>query len=145
MKFPKDVIDFIRKPNYMFLSEHNPDGSIHSTIVWYEFNANKNIFRFSTTSDRVKYRNLAKDPRVTFIIVAEGNMYQYVQVRGRVTSFTRKGAYDFIDSESKRYMGVDKYPYEPKRDKDRVTYTITPQKFFSNGFESSRAFKRSRN
>lgn len=136
MRFPKDVVDFLKKPNYMFLSEHNPDGTIHSTIVWYEYGPKDNVFRFSTTSERVKYRNLAKDPNVTFIIVPEGNMYQYVQVRGKVTSSARKGAYGFIDSETKRYMGKNKYPYEPKRDKDRITYTITPESFFSVGFES---------
>jgi PPOX class probable F420-dependent enzyme len=143
MKFPKDIVEFLKKPNYAILSEHNPDGSIHSTIIWYEFEPRKNIFRFSTTGDRIKPRNLSSDPRITLLILAEGNMYQYVQVNGKVTSSTRKGAYDFIDSEAKRYMGEDKYPYEPERDKDRITYEVMPEKFFSVGFDSSKSLKRS--
>lgn len=138
MKFPEDVAEFLKKPNFMVLSDFNPDGSIHSTIVWYEFDPKERVFRISITGDRVKYRNLTKNPNCTFVVPNAENMYQYVQVRGEVINYTREGGHDFIDSESKRYLGQDKYPYDPERKEDRVTFTITPKSFFSVGFESSR-------
>lgn len=138
MKFPKDIKEFLEKPNFMILSEHNPDGSIHSTIVWYIYYPKKNEFKVSITSPRIKYRNLKKDPSLTFVIPNTDNMYQYVQVQGKVTDFTKKGGHDFIDKEAKRYMDKDTYPYDPERKEDRVTLTITPKKFFSVGFDSSR-------
>jgi hypothetical protein len=138
MNFPPDIVAFLRKPNFMILSEHNTDGTIHSTIVWYEFDENNNTFRVSITSARKKYTNINKDPQVTFAIPNTENMYQYVAVSGKVTGQTREGGHDFIDSEAKRYMNKDKYPYDLKRKDDRVTITITPEKFFSVGFESSR-------
>ena len=122
----------------MILSEHDADGTIHSTIVWYEFDENNNTFRVSITSQRVKYKNINKDPKVSFVIPNTENMYQYVEGDGKVTDQTREGGHDFIDSEAKRYLGKDTYPYDPERKEDRVTITITPTKFFSVGFESSR-------
>lgn len=135
MEFPKSIKDFLKKPNFMILSELNSGGTIHSTIVWYEYDSDKNLFRFSTTSDRVKYKNLTKNSTCTFVIPNEDNMYQYVQVEGEVTSYTKKGGHDFIDKLTKHYMGKDKYPYDPERKEDRVTFTITPENFFAYGFE----------
>ena len=139
MEFPEDVRKFLKEPNFMFLSEFSPDRTIHSTIVWYEFNSKKGVFRFSTTGDRVKYRNLTKDPRCTFVIPNTKNMYQYVQVQGKVADYTRKNGHDFIDSEAKRYLNKDKYPYDPERKEDRVTFTIKPERLFTSGFKSSRS------
>lgn len=131
MNFPEKVKDFLKKPNYMILSEFNPDVTIHSTIVWYEYNPRENVFRFSTTGDRIKYRNLSKNPKCTFLVITSGDMYKYVQVRGKVTDYTRDGGHDFIDKLTKRYLGKDKYPYDPERKEDRVTFTITPEDYFA--------------
>lgn len=138
MNFPKDVTEFLLLPNFMILSDFNPDGTIHSTLVWYEYDPKEGKFRFNTTGERIKYRNLTKNPNCTFVIPNTKNMYQYVQVRGKVTAYTREGGHDFIDSEAKRYVGKDKYPYDPERKEDRVSFTITPESYFSVGFESSR-------
>lgn len=122
----------------MILSEFNPDATIHSTILWYEFDPKKGVFRFSTTGDRIKFRNLTKNSDCTFVIPNTENMYQYIQVRGKVTGYTREGGHDFIDSEAKRYIGKDKYPYDLERKENRATFAITPESFFAIGFESSR-------
>ncbi len=134
MEFPKNIEDFFSKPNFMTLSEFNLDGTIHSTIVWFEYDPENNGFRFSTTGDRIKHRNLNKDPRCTFVIANLENMYQFVQVRGEVTDQTREGGHDFIDKLAKHYMGKDTYPFDPERKDDRVTFTITPKSFFTMGF-----------
>ena len=138
MEFPKDITEFLLEPNFMILSEHNPDGSVHSTIVWYEFDPKSSEFRISITKERVKYKNILQDSRVTFLIPDTGNMYRYVQIQGEVVDITKEDAYEFLDSESKRYLNKDSYPYEPDRDKPRLVVTFESKKFFSIGFESSR-------
>lgn len=118
----------------MVLGTYKEDGSIQMTPVWFEYDEKENVFRFSTTGNRVKYKNLTRDPRCTFVIYDLENPYQYIQVRGKVTDYTREGGHDFIDKLTKRYMGKDKYPGDPERKEDRVTFTITPEHYSTQGF-----------
>ena len=138
IKFPKDIVEFLLEPNFMILSEHNPDGTIHSTVVWYEFDPKSGDFRISITEERVKYKNILQDSRVTFLIPDTSNMYRYVQIQGEFANITKENAYDFLDSESKRYLNKATYPHEPNRDKPRIVVTLKSKSFFSIGFESSR-------
>ena len=132
MKFTKEIEKFLKGPNFLVLGTLNKSGTIQMSPVWYEFDGK--VFRFSTVSARVKYNNLIRDARCTFVIYDNKNPYRYVQVQGKVSKFTRKGGHDFIDKLAKHYMGKDKYPYDPERKEERVTFTITPSHFFAFGF-----------
>ena len=102
------------------------------TIVWFDY-AN-GVFKISTTTDRVKYKNASREARVALVVYDRGNPYRYVQVRGRVTSMIKEGAHDFIDYLSRRYTGNATYKYDPERTQDRVIITVTPERFYSVGF-----------
>ncbi len=133
MKFTKAVRKFLEEPNFMVLGTLRKDGSMQMTIVWYEFDGK--VFRISTTSSRVKYRNLLNDPRVTFVIYDRDNQYRYVQIRGKVKSHTKKGGHDFIDKLSWKYFKKKIYPNDPDRKEDRVTFTLTPESVSSMGID----------
>lgn len=133
MKFAKDVKTFLKEPNYMVLGTLRKDGSIQMTLVWFDYDG-KN-FSFSTTTDRVKHKNLSNDPRATFVICDRENPYRYVQVQGKVIQSTKVKGHDYIDMLAKKYMGRDTYPYDPHRMEDRITYTISPTRHSAVGFD----------
>ena len=133
--FSKKEVDFLRRPNYLVLSTFRKDGSVQMTIVWFEYDPESNVFKISTTTDRVKYKNIRRDPRVSFIVWEKGNPYQYLQVRGRVADETKTGAHEFIDHLSEIYTGAKVYHGDPEHQQDRVIITISPENYFSVGVE----------
>ena len=60
---------------------------------------------------RVKTRNLERNPTVAMSLQDPENPYRYVQVKGRVTEITEKGADAHIDALAKKYLGQDRYPH----------------------------------
>lgn len=53
-------------PNHAVLGVNRADGSPQLTVVWYVWDGE--TFRFSTTRDRAKYRNISRDPRVSLLV-----------------------------------------------------------------------------
>ncbi|MGH3687407.1 MAG: hypothetical protein ACRDQ9_11350 [Pseudonocardiaceae bacterium] len=53
--------------------------------------------------------NLDADPRITAVVFAQDNPYEYVEVRGTVTR--TEGADGQIDRLAKKYLGQDRYPF----------------------------------
>lgn len=131
MKFTKEVGKFLKEPNFMVISTLFSDGSIQSTIVWFVFKKGK--FLVSTTQERVKFKNLIRDPRTTCLIYDRNNSYRYVQFKGKA-SITKAGGHKMIDDLSLRYVGKTPYHGDPQHKQNRVIITITPTKYFSVGF-----------
>jgi hypothetical protein len=67
--------------------------------------------------------NLDADPRVTVVVLAQDNPYEYVEVRGTATS-TTDGADEQIDRLAKKYIGQDQYPFRSEGEQ-RVRYVVT--------------------
>jgi PPOX class probable F420-dependent enzyme len=108
-------------PNYAVISTVNPDGSIHSTVVWQE--VVDGALSVNSALGRRWPSNLEADPRVTIVVFAQDNPYDYVEVRGRATG-SIDGADEQIDRLAKKYLGQDRYPF--RRDgEQRVRYVIT--------------------
>lgn len=59
------------------------DGLLSSTPVAYLWE--EGLFRISTLTSRVKYRNVQHDPRATLCIVSGRDPTRYVEVRGTAT------------------------------------------------------------
>lgn len=132
LTFPQNILDFLKEPNFMVLATLRKDGSPQSTIVWFEYA--DGVFRVSTTTERVKYKNVVSDPRVTLLIYDRGNPYRYLQIGGTVSNITKEGGHDFIDTLSGRYTGNAKYKNDPERKEDRVIISIEPLRYNSVGF-----------
>ena len=116
----------------MVLGTNNKSGHPQMTLVWFEFR--DGVFKISTVTDRVKYKNVVRDPHVTMLIYDRGNPYRYIQTQGDVTDITKEGAHEFIDHLSGRYTGNAKYKADPDWKEDRVIITMTPKTLFSVGF-----------
>lgn len=107
-----------------------PDGQPQVTPVWFDYDG-KN-FIVNSARGRQKDLNIRRDPRVTLAIIDPENPYRYVEVRGRVTDITQKGAREHIDKMAKKYLGKDTYPWS-KPDEVRVLYMVKPEKVHGMG------------
>ncbi|MGH3789707.1 MAG: pyridoxamine 5'-phosphate oxidase family protein [Pseudonocardiaceae bacterium] len=93
--------------NHAVISTFNPDGSIHSTVVWQE--VVDGALNVNSAAGRRWPTNLDADSRITVVVLAQDNPYEYVEVCGTVTR--ADGADEQIDRLAKKYIGQDRYPF----------------------------------
>jgi PPOX class probable F420-dependent enzyme len=113
----------LESPNYAVVSTLNSDGSISSSIVWLTLEGDE--LAVNSAAGRKWPTNLERDGRVTLLVFASDNPYEYVEIRGKAHG-TREDADDHIDRLAKKYINQDKYPYRTAEE-TRVKYVITPE------------------
>ena len=126
---PQNLRDLFDKKTFAHLATVGADGAPQVTPVWIDYDGQH--IRFNTARGRVKTRNLERNPRVALAIQDPENPYRYVQVRGRVTEVTERGADEHIDALARKYLGKD-YPNR-RPGEVRVTVKVTPEKIQSMG------------
>jgi PPOX class probable F420-dependent enzyme len=118
-----DVQALLSAPNYAVLSTLNGDGTILSTVVWVGFE--DGVVSVNSAIGRRWPTNLENDPHITLVVLDPQNAYNFVEIRGTVTS-TLDGAVDHINKLAHKYIGRD-YPWlQP--DEQRVKFTVAPQR-----------------
>jgi PPOX class probable F420-dependent enzyme len=68
--------------NFATVATLNPDGAPQSTVVWVTRDEDDAVI-FSTTRERQKGRNLARDPRISIVVFDPADLYAYAEIRGR--------------------------------------------------------------
>lgn len=124
MTIPATHADLLTRPTFAHVATLGPNGEPQSTPVWFGYDGD--VIRFSVTTGRQKYRNIARDPHVALSIMDPDNSYRYLEIRGVVASVDPDPDLDFINSMAQRYLGEDKYPWHNPSD-ERVVVTVTPQ------------------
>jgi PPOX class probable F420-dependent enzyme len=115
--------DLLERPLFAHLATLRPDGSPQSSVMWFAWDGER--VRFSHTRNRQKYRNLEKDPRISFHVQDPENPYRTLEVRGVVESMVPDVDAVFYQSLQQRYDFV-----VPVFDADvRVTITVAPTAF----------------
>jgi PPOX class probable F420-dependent enzyme len=127
---PASHRDLFDKKAFAHIATVGADGAPQVTPVWIDYDGTH--VRFNTARGRVKTRNLERNPRVALSVQDPDNPYRYLQVRGRVTEMTEKGADAHIDALAKKYTGQERYANR-KPGEVRVTVKITPEKIQSMG------------
>jgi PPOX class probable F420-dependent enzyme len=130
-------VKFFRGKNFAFLGTVNKDGSPQVTPTWIDIiekekeegEDHEQIILINTAKDRLKQKNISRDPRVSISIVDEDNPYSMITVKGRVVEQTTKGADEHIDKLANRYLNADKYPAHSP-DVKRIILKIKPEKIF---------------
>lgn len=109
-----------------------PDGAPQASPVWVKRDGDDLLF--STTAERVKARNLSRDPRVSVVVVNPAAPYNYAQVYG-TASVTTEGARELIDELSVKYTGKDYDTFSGGRADDgtRIIVRVTPEKVSGQG------------
>jgi PPOX class probable F420-dependent enzyme len=118
------VQQLLADPNYATIATFNPDGAIHSTVIW--ISAEDGTVAVNSAVGRVWPSNLNRDPRVTVVVQEANNPYHFVEIRGTATG-TRDGADEHINALAKKYIGQDEYPFRQPGE-ERVKFTIQPDR-----------------
>ena len=127
---PDNAKALIDKHEYATIATIEPDGQPHLSIVWVARDGDDLLV--STTTNRRKYANLARDPRATICIYDRANPYTYVEVRGEVT-LTEEGGREPIERLARDYTGAERYTGDDGTDNVRVVVRVKPGKVVFNG------------
>jgi PPOX class probable F420-dependent enzyme len=125
--------EFLENPYVGILTEHRPDGSLHTTPVWVDADGRAEV-SFNTARGRLKEKDIACDSRVSLLVVDPDDPYRWVSVSGKAR-FIEEGADEQIDELAQKYLGEERYPNRAPGE-ERVTVAIEPEKIESYGLDS---------
>ena len=125
---------FLAEPRFAVTATINRDGSPQQTVVWYDLQGDR--IMMNTRVGRVKERNLARDPRISFCI-EDG--YRALTLKGRVElDYDLERAQAGIKALAVRYHGPEKAKSlvrEVYSKQERVNIYMTIERITSYGFE----------
>jgi len=128
------ILRFLRGRNFAFLGTINKDGSPQVTPTWIDIIENQNspdkgLVLINTAKDRIKQKNVSRDPRVSISMVDESNPYSMVTIKGRVVEQTTQNADRNIDDLARKYLNAERYPsHSPSV--ERIILKIKPEKIY---------------
>jgi PPOX class probable F420-dependent enzyme len=117
----REVLD---KPHFAVLATSNADGRPQSSVIFVKRDGDTVVF--STIEGRLKTRNMARDPRVSLLVI-DKEKGRYVEIRGSVELTDdpeKRLLYEMYD----RYMGGMPPPPEPEA--ERLIVRIRPDKVY---------------
>jgi PPOX class probable F420-dependent enzyme len=112
--------------NFATVATLDPDGSPHTSVVWFLRDGDDVLF--SSLARRRKVKNLELDPRVAVSVFDLGNPYHSVDIRGTATLVVDQGK-ELPEKLSRKYLG-ESPPPEPEDDV-RYVIRVTPEKVTS--------------
>jgi PPOX class probable F420-dependent enzyme len=123
--------EFLEQPFVGVVTTLGRDGSPQSTVVWVD--VDDDGVSINTARGRVKPRNLARDPRISLVVVDPGDPYRWVKVNG-TAELVDDGADAQIDRLSKKYTGRDVYASRQPGEQ-RVSVRIAAERILSRGLD----------
>jgi PPOX class probable F420-dependent enzyme len=119
---------FLRGKYFGKIATVRKSGSPHVTPIWYMYEDGKLIV--NTTTDRVKFRNIRRDPRVCFLV---DDGYPFIMIEGKARIATERDPMKDIETLAIRYTGEEagrKSARERYWKMDRVSLEIIPERVF---------------
>jgi PPOX class probable F420-dependent enzyme len=116
--------EVLEGPHFAVLATSNADGRPQSSVIFVKRDGDTVVF--STIKNRLKTRNMARDPRVSLLVV-DKHKGRYVEIRGSVEITDdpeKRLLYEMYD----RYMGGMPPPPEP--DAERLIVRLRPEKVY---------------
>jgi PPOX class probable F420-dependent enzyme len=120
---------FLSGVNFAKLGTVMKDGSPHVTPIWYMYEDGK-LF-VNTTPERVKTRNIKRDPRVCLLI---DDGYPYLVIFGKARIADERDPHKDIETLAIRYHGEKKGKKQARdyfRKQKRVSIEIVPDRVVS--------------
>jgi PPOX class probable F420-dependent enzyme len=118
---PAELIPLLEAPNYGFLGTIRPDDTVQVNPMWFDFDGE--TLRFTHTTKRAKYRNLQHNPAMSLAIINAGNVFNYLEVRGRLTKVLPDPTGAFYVYLGQRYGNAHQMP--PADSPDRVILVMS--------------------
>lgn len=128
--FDPKVESFLKGRHFGKIATIRKDGSPHVTPMWYMYEGGKLIV--NTTTSRVKFYNIRRDPRVCFLV---DDGYPYVMIHGKARIASERDANKDIEALAIRYTGEEagrKAARERYWKDQRVSIEIIPERVVQN-------------
>ncbi len=125
MPLEDDVVRLAKADNLATVVTLMPDGQPQAQLTWIDTDGEALLV--NTEPQRQRCKNLERDPRITVLIHAKDDPWDWAEVRGRVVgTVTGQEARDHIDTLSQKYVGTDyRNPIGPH---GRIILRIAPGK-----------------
>jgi PPOX class probable F420-dependent enzyme len=117
IKLPESAKKLLQDKAYGHVVTVGANGRPQTTMVWVDAEGDEVLF--NTAEGRKKQQNLRRDPKIIISVQDHNNPQAYLLVHGTAT-MTEAGADAHIDKLTKRFLGVDKYPYRQPGEKRMV-------------------------
>lgn len=121
------AIKLLKGKNLVFLATTMKDGSPQVSPVWADLEDDH--IMINTAEGRIKHLNVLRDPRVAISIVDQSNPLDMTSIKGVVEKIIPDYDYQHANKLTKKYLGVDKYPFRRDEEK-RIIFKIKPEKVF---------------
>jgi PPOX class probable F420-dependent enzyme len=121
---PQSHADLLESTALAHVATVGPDGAPQNNPVW--FGTQNGYIHFSQTTNRQKFRNLQRNPKIALSIVDPASPYRYLEIRGVVERIDPDPDNAFIDAMAKKYLGADVYPWHLPGD-ERVVVVVRPE------------------
>jgi len=122
-----EIEKLLKGKNFASIATLMKDGSPQVSITWIDYDGT--YILVNTAEGRLKTNNAWRDSRVAIAVSEEGNPYNSVSIRGKVSEYDYDEADEHIDKLAKQYFGLDKYPRQSP-DEKRIILKIKPEKVF---------------
>ena len=123
------VRELIKARNFCHVSTLNENGSIHSTLVWVDADAEHVVL--NSAQGRRWPENVKRTGRASLLIANAEDQYEYAFIQAVLESATEEDGQAVIDALSEKYEGR---PYPPlKPGEIRVTLRFAPERVVHRG------------
>jgi len=119
VNLPEKAKKLIEGKNFANIATLMKNGSPHVTTTWIDHDGDTVLI--NTTENRVKTRNIRRDPRVAISVFNMNDPYDSLFIRGKVVEIRKEGAEEHIDKLAHKYIGTDY-----RQHGDRVILRIEP-------------------
>jgi len=121
------AIDLLKGKNLVFIATLMKDGSPQLSPVWADYE--DGFVMINTAEGRIKHKNILNDTRVAVSVVANENPLDMITIRSKVVEILPDYDYVHINKLTKKYMGIENYPFRREGEK-RIVFKIKPDKVF---------------
>ena len=120
--------EFLEPSRIVVVATTGGTGQPQLTPNWYKFADGR--LTISTTKDRIKYKNLSRDPRMTVCIYSEPRAADYVVLSGRATIMDGEEIWPYTAAVIERYVPEGTVPerIERMRSEGRVIISLEPER-----------------
>ncbi|HWD07685.1 MAG TPA: TIGR03618 family F420-dependent PPOX class oxidoreductase [Actinomycetota bacterium] len=126
----ENVLRLARGANLATIVTLMPSGQPQAQLRWIDTDGEHLLI--NTEPQRQAAKNVARDPRITVLIQAADNAYDWAEVRGRVVeTVTGADARAHVDALARKYTGSDyKMPIGPE---GRAILKVAPDRVVTPG------------
>lgn len=123
---PATHLDLLTRPIHGVLTTMMADGQPQSSLVWCDYDG---VYaRINTSRERQKGRNIARNPRVTLLVVDPEDTGRYLEIRGEA-ALTEEDALSHLDALTRTYTRHPAfygyvYPVEKQAEETRIVCRI---------------------